>query len=109
MKEPYGEGLAIHTDPESCVVGREGEDEALTGAHAGAVLSREILSGGPTPSARAEGNIGRCAYGKRLPAPAWSETRRMHGNTLRENREVLRPATPDGGVVRSGKPKGAIR
>jgi hypothetical protein len=23
MKEPYGEGLASHTDPESCVVSRE--------------------------------------------------------------------------------------
>ncbi len=42
MKEPYGEGLATHTDPESCVGAREGEGEALTGVHAGWVLSREI-------------------------------------------------------------------
>ena len=35
MQEPYGEGLASHTDPESCVVAREGKGEALTGAHAG--------------------------------------------------------------------------
>ncbi len=42
MKESYGEGLAIHTDPESCVGVREGVGEALTGAHAGWVLSREI-------------------------------------------------------------------
>ena len=42
MREPYGEGLATHTDPESCVGVREGVVEALTGAHAGWVLSREI-------------------------------------------------------------------
>ena len=42
MKEPYGEGLASHTDPESCMVSREAGREALTGAHAGGVLSREM-------------------------------------------------------------------
>ena len=43
MKEPYGEGLASHTDPESCVDSRKAGHEALTGAHAGGVSSREIL------------------------------------------------------------------
>jgi hypothetical protein len=42
MKELYGEGPASHTDPESCVVSRKAGHEALTGAHAGGVLSREI-------------------------------------------------------------------
>jgi len=42
MKEPYGEGLASHTGPESCVVSREAGREALTGAHAGGVLIREM-------------------------------------------------------------------
>ena len=53
MKESYGEGLATHTDPESCVASRKGWDEALTGAPAGWVSSREITrwkqSGVPTP------------------------------------------------------------
>ena len=31
MKVSYGEGLATHTDPESCVLARKGEGEALTG------------------------------------------------------------------------------
>jgi len=35
MKEPYIEGVATHDDPESCVVVRKGDDEALTGARAG--------------------------------------------------------------------------
>ena len=43
MKESYGEGLATHTGPESCGVDREVHDEALTGVHAGRVLSREIV------------------------------------------------------------------
>jgi hypothetical protein len=43
MKESYGEGVAIHTDPESCAGACEGSGEALTGARAGRVLSREIL------------------------------------------------------------------
>jgi hypothetical protein len=38
MKELYGEGLATHTDPESCVGSREGTGEALTGAHAGRAI-----------------------------------------------------------------------
>ena len=41
MKESYGEGLATHTDPESCGAAREGGVEALTGARAGRVFSRE--------------------------------------------------------------------
>jgi hypothetical protein len=43
MKEPYGEGLASHTGSESCVCGRKAECEALTGAQAGGVFSREML------------------------------------------------------------------
>ena len=41
MQEPYGEGVASHTGPESCVDDREDMGEALTGVHAGRVLSRE--------------------------------------------------------------------
>jgi RNA-directed DNA polymerase len=42
MQESHRKGVAIHPDPESCVVAREGAIEALTGAHAGRVLSCEI-------------------------------------------------------------------
>ena len=35
MKESYGEGLASHTGPESCVDAREGMGEALTGVRSG--------------------------------------------------------------------------
>src|SRR5260370_194957 len=41
MKESYGEGLATHTDPESCGAAREGGVEALTGERTARVFSRE--------------------------------------------------------------------
>lgn len=62
MKESYGKGVALHPGPESCVVGREVAIEALTGVHAGRVLSCEIIATGvPTSFSMAEGNIGGCA------------------------------------------------
>ena len=43
MKEPYGEGLASHTGSESCAWNsRKAAREALTGAQAGRVWSREM-------------------------------------------------------------------
>jgi hypothetical protein len=57
MKEPYIEGVATHDDPESCAVDREVAGEALTGARAGWVLSREISqSRVPTQLIHAEGH-----------------------------------------------------
>src|ERR1039458_9477530 len=41
MKESYGERLATDTGPESCGAACEGGVDALTGARAGWVLSRE--------------------------------------------------------------------
>ena len=76
MKESYGEGPASHTDPESCDVVREGHGEALTGALAGSVLSREILK---VWGADAVGTCGRqhaqARQGESLSDPTRSETR----------------------------------
>jgi hypothetical protein len=41
MKESYGEGLATHAGPASCGAVCEDRVEALTGARAGRVFSRE--------------------------------------------------------------------
>ena len=51
MKEPCGEDLASHADPESCTSGRKGGCEALAGACAGELLSREIIQTG-VPTSR---------------------------------------------------------
>ena len=57
-KNPYEEGVAIHPGPESCVGAREGDGEALTGARAGrAIEPRNMISGTPTQSSDAEGEI----------------------------------------------------
>ncbi len=109
MRESYVEGLAAHSGPESCVVAREGSGEALTGVRAGRVLSRERnpclradlrdadavgVGGRPRPAHR---------YREMRWSPARSETPCMHGNTSRENREILRLPAADGGAGRVGK------
>ena len=70
MKAPYREGIANRPDLESCVGVREGAGEALTGAPAGRVSSREITySGMPTLSCEAEGHIGYGRHRKPVPDP----------------------------------------
>ena len=44
MKEPHNQGIASQFGPESCASSRERAGEALTGEHAGRVLSSEIIS-----------------------------------------------------------------
>jgi RNA-directed DNA polymerase len=110
MKESYGEGLAIHTDPESCGAACKGGVEALTGARAGRVLSRErdILRG-----ADAVGESGRHhptrRYRETLWSPAWSETPCTYGNTSHENREIPCPPEVDDASGRVGKSKDVRR
>ena len=70
MKEPYIKGLATHDDPESGGGVREGAVEALTGAPAGRVSSREIRSSGkPTLSREAEGNTEAAANARLSAVP----------------------------------------
>ncbi len=62
MKESHGKGVANHPGPESCVSSRKATIEALTGAHAGRVLSCEIIATSvPTSFRMAEGNTDGCA------------------------------------------------
>lgn len=107
MKESYAEGPASHGDPESCVRIREGSGEALTGAHAGGVLSREIRH---TQGADAVVLSGRQHLHERngefMEAPARSKTSSMCGNSMRENRETLLPPPGNGPEGRVGKAVG---
>jgi hypothetical protein len=93
MQESYGEDLVSHTVPASCAVARKGDCEALTGARAGGLLSREILRvrGADAVSVRARPPPMH-RYGERDGNRARSENLRMHGNTSREHREV--PCSP---------------
>ena len=69
MKEPYIEGIANHDGPESCTGTREGAGEALTGARAGWLLSREIQQFRVlTLLTEAEDNTAACAFASVRPA-----------------------------------------
>jgi hypothetical protein len=75
MKEPYGEGLASHTDPESCAVSRKAGREALTGALVGGVLSREILENQSADDVLLSGRQYRGTHHRQRPSnSARSET-----------------------------------
>jgi transposase len=70
VKVHHGEGVAIHTDPESCANGREAAREALTGARAGQPLSGERLHNRSADVIQsAEGNTAWCVNASTQPAP----------------------------------------
>ena len=93
MEELYTEEPATHGDPESCVCAGNGTGEALTGARAGQDIEpRNQQSGVPTLSHEAEGHIVDGAIRESSADPARSETLRMYGTSMRENREV--PCSP---------------
>jgi hypothetical protein len=104
MKESYGEGPATHADPESCGAACKGGVEALTGARAGRVVSRERIT---LRDADAVGESGRRHRGHRYrempPSPARSETPCTYGHTSRGSREVPWSPAADGGAGRVGK------
>jgi len=91
MQEPYTEGVAIHGDPESCVVAREGGGEALTGARAGQAIEPRNHRVRDADAVYGSGRQ-HCQqrYREPLAGPARSETLRMYGTSMREIREVPR-------------------
>ena len=106
MKESYTEGLASHSDPESCGGAREGAAEALTGAHMGRVLSRENRCDQGADDVVLCGRQHTCRrHGKSTSNPARSKTSGTCGNSMRENRES--PQSPSGNSPegRAGKAK----
>ena len=95
MKESYVKGLANHNDPESCGGARKSDGEALTGARAGRVLSRESSRTRDADLVEAGGRQQPvCRVGEARWYPARSKTPGMYGSNLRENREILRPPKP---------------
>ena len=82
MKVRYREGVAIHSGPESCGVGREAAAEALTGEAAGQPLSREIgMLGAPTLLSCAEGETEDGVYREPSEGSTRSKTLRMRRAT----------------------------
>ena len=110
MKVSYSEGLANHTDPESCGVACEGGVEALTGEGAGRVFSRErnILR-----DADAVGGSGRHhrmrRYCEAQTSPARSQTPSTYRNISHGNREIPRSPRAKHALGRIGKSKDTRR
>jgi hypothetical protein len=99
MQEPYTEGVAIHGDPESCVVVREGGGEALTGARAGrAIEPRNHRVRGADAVYGSGRQHCQQRYRELVVGPARSETPCMYGTSMRENREI--PGSPAGLISR---------
>jgi RNA-directed DNA polymerase len=92
MRELYGEGLAIHAGPESCVRAREGAGEALTGVRAGwAIEPRKLNKVRGADAVTSGGRQHRQRrYRESLLDPARSENLCTYGVSMRENREIPR-------------------
>ncbi len=109
MKVPYGEGVAIHTGPESCVYIRKGIGEALTGGVRAGLLSREryckLQGADVVPYSGRHYQPYR--YREMRVDPAWSKTPSTYVSSLHGNREVPRLALREVGEVRAVNPKGA--
>ena len=114
MKVLTNKGVANQFGPESCVVVREDDGEALTGERAGRVLSREIheplrerwrLRGADAVEIGGRQHRRR-RYRETPKDPARSETPSTHGITAHGNREIPRSSAKKGGNAdRIGKSK----
>ena len=93
MEESHRKGVAIHPDPESCVVGPRGRHRSVD---RGTCRQGIELRNNRNRSADAVQQSGRPHASRRYREPtrdsAQSETPRMHGYSARENRET--PSMP---------------
>ena len=108
MQVRYAEGLANHSDPESCAGNREVVSEALTGERAGQPLSCErLLSRVPTRFETWKAT--RTGAPRRAPGrPGVVEDPGMCRSFLCGNREIL-GLTGGASPVRAGKVRSRSR
>jgi hypothetical protein len=92
MEELCIEGLANHDDREPCAGAREGAGEASVAARAGRAIEPRNHRVRGADAVYGSGRQHRQRrYRELLAGPARSETLRMYGTSMRENREVPRP------------------
>ena len=110
MQVRYGEGVAIHTGPEPCVVGREDDNEASAGERIGQPLSRESAKvSGADAVSDAEGNMdGRVNASARTTRRG---RRHWHVRTLfvREPRDLMVDQGGMPSLTRIGKARSRSR
>jgi hypothetical protein len=96
----YGEGVAIHTGPEPCVISREGAGEASAGERIGQPLSHEIaITPGADAVSGAEGDMIGCGSASlrstrrgRRPWHVRTLLAREPGDLASDRREHLPPS-----------------
>lgn len=107
MKESDTEGLATHGGPESCVGDSRGRGEAWTGVRVGGAMEpRNQSSWGAHAVEGTEGNTAAGVKREPVGGPTRSENPGMHGNSMRENREI--PRTP-AGLITGRAAQGRLR
>jgi hypothetical protein len=106
MRVPCGEGVAIHTGPESCVYVRKGMGEALTGDVRAGLLSRERSLQGVDVVLVCGRQYQAHRYGEMRLDSAWSKTPSTYVSSSRGNREIPRLALDEGAEVRAVNPEG---
>jgi|SRR5215207_6136917 len=110
MKESYGEGLATHAGPESCGAVCEDRVEALTGARAGRVFSRERNTLWDADAVGESGRPHQAYRYREIPlGPTRSETPSTYGRTSCGSREVPCSPVAVGLAGRVGKSKDVRR
>ena len=105
MKVLCGEGVASHTDPESCAATREGRSEALTGDSAGQPLSGENQLRGADAFRPAEGNTARVAIARHGSAPRVLVDPGMRRRLLLGNRDISGPPLQSFARTAPGRPE----
>src|SRR5213594_2331763 len=102
--------LATHIGPESCGAARKSGVEALTGARAGRVSSRESNSLRGADAVRRSGRHHPARrYRETRRSPARSKTPCTYGNTSFGSREIPCSPTADGAMGRVEKSKDVRR
>lgn len=110
MQESYGEGVAIHAGPTSCVDACKGGGEALTGERAGRVISRESATLRGADAVGASGRPHRTRRERETrESPARPKTPCMPGHTSCGTRESPWPSAAGGAADRVGKSKDVRR
>ncbi len=103
MQESYAEGVANHSDRESCVGHRKVSVEALTAARIGPVSELRNILQDADPVSVAGRQHDRARHRERPIGPAESWTRGMCGTFMHENRETRGVFV--GVIRRTGRPK----